>query len=42
MAQRPAHEREEATRAGCDAFVSKPYLAQDLLDTIGRLLPDEA
>jgi two-component system KDP operon response regulator KdpE len=36
------HEREEATRAGCDAFVSKPYLAQDLLDTIGRLLPDEA
>jgi two-component system KDP operon response regulator KdpE len=36
------HEREEASRAGCDAFVSKPYLAQDLLDTIGRLLPDEA
>ncbi|HET9520026.1 MAG TPA: response regulator, partial [Candidatus Limnocylindrales bacterium] len=36
------HEREEATRAGCDAFVSKPYLAQELLDTIGRLLPDEA
>ena len=36
------HEREEATRAGCDAFVSKPYLAQDLLDTIGRLLPDGA
>jgi two-component system KDP operon response regulator KdpE len=32
------HEREEATRAGCDAFVSKPYLARDLLDTIGRLL----
>lgn len=33
------HERQEATNAGCDAFVSKPYLAKDLLDTIGRLLP---
>lgn len=32
-------ERDEATRAGCDAFVSKPYLAQDLVETIGRLLP---
>jgi CheY-like chemotaxis protein len=25
--------------AGCDAFVSKPYVAQELIDTIGRLLP---
>ena len=33
-------EREEATRAGCDAFVSKPYLAQDLVETIARLLPE--
>ena len=31
--------REEAARAGCDAFVSKPYVAQELIDTIGRLLP---
>ena len=35
-------ERDEATRAGCDAFVSKPYLAQDLVETIGRLLPGSA
>jgi CheY-like chemotaxis protein len=32
-------EREQATRAGCDAFISKPYGPRDLLDTILRLLP---
>ena len=31
--------RDEAAQAGCDAFVSKPYVAQDLIDTIARLLP---
>ena len=31
--------RDEAAQAGCDAFVSKPYAAQELIDTIGRLLP---
>ena len=33
------NERERATRAGCDAFISKPYSTRDLLDTIRRLLP---
>jgi CheY-like chemotaxis protein len=32
-------EREQATRAGCDAFISKPYSPRDLLDTMIRLLP---
>jgi CheY-like chemotaxis protein len=32
-------EREKATRAGCDAFISKPYSTRELLDTIRRLLP---
>jgi two-component system KDP operon response regulator KdpE len=31
-------EREEAVRAGCDAFVGKPYVPADLTTMIGRLL----
>jgi two-component system, OmpR family, KDP operon response regulator KdpE len=31
-------EREEALRAGCNAFVPKPYLASELLLIIGRVL----
>ena len=31
-------EREEALRAGCNAFVPKPYLASELLLVIGRVL----
>ena len=33
------HERKEATLAGCDAFIPKPYAAADLLETMSRLLP---
>jgi two-component system KDP operon response regulator KdpE len=32
-------EREEAMRAGCDAFIPKPYVAAELLRTLGRILP---
>ena len=31
-------ERQEAMRAGGDAFVPKPYIAADLLETMARLL----
>jgi two-component system KDP operon response regulator KdpE len=31
-------ERQEATLAGCDAFIPKPYAAAELLDTMARLL----
>jgi two-component system KDP operon response regulator KdpE len=33
-------ERDEAVRAGCDAFVGKPYTAAELTETLGRLLSD--
>ena len=32
-------EREEALRAGCDAFVAKPYVPGELLATLERILP---
>jgi two-component system, OmpR family, KDP operon response regulator KdpE len=32
-------EREEAMRAGCDAFVAKPYVPGELLATLERILP---
>jgi CheY-like chemotaxis protein len=32
-------EREEAIRAGCDAFVAKPYVPVELLATLHRILP---
>jgi two-component system, OmpR family, KDP operon response regulator KdpE len=31
-------ERDEALRAGCNAFVPKPYVASELLLIIGRVL----
>jgi len=31
-------EREEAMRAGCDAFVGKPYVPGELLATLQRVL----
>ncbi len=31
-------ERDEAIRAGCDAFVAKPYVPGELLDTLRRIL----
>ena len=31
-------ERQEAMRAGSDAFVPKPYIAADLLQTMARLI----
>jgi len=31
-------EREEAVRAGCDAFVAKPYVPGELLATLQRVL----
>jgi CheY-like chemotaxis protein len=31
-------EREEAVRAGCDAFVAKPYVPGELLATLHRIL----
>ena len=34
-------ERELALRSGCDAFISKPYAAADLLETLRRLLPTD-
>jgi two-component system KDP operon response regulator KdpE len=33
------HEREAAMTAGCDAFLDKPYAAQDLLDVLLAHLP---
>ena len=36
-----AAQREAAERAGCDAFVSKPYLPAELLATLGALVPAE-
>jgi two-component system KDP operon response regulator KdpE len=33
-----ATERDEAIRAGCDAFVGKPYTPADLTEMLGRLL----
>jgi two-component system KDP operon response regulator KdpE len=33
------HEREAAMTAGCDAFLDKPYAAQDLLDVLAAHLP---
>ena len=33
------HEREAAMSAGCDAFLDKPYAAQDLLDVLAAHLP---
>ena len=36
-----AAQREAAERAGCDAFVSKPYLPAELLATLGSLVPAE-
>jgi CheY-like chemotaxis protein len=33
-----ASERAEAMRAGCDAFVGKPYSAVELTDMLGRVL----
>jgi CheY-like chemotaxis protein len=35
-----ASERGEAIRAGCDAFVGKPYTAAQLTDVLGRILFD--
>lgn len=35
-----ASERDEAVRAGCDAFVGKPYKASDLTDTLTSMLID--
>jgi two-component system, OmpR family, KDP operon response regulator KdpE len=32
-------ERDEAIRAGCDAFVAKPYVPGELLATLQRVLP---
>jgi two-component system KDP operon response regulator KdpE len=32
-------ERKEAMRAGCDAFVAKPYVPAELLATLQRVLP---
>jgi two-component system KDP operon response regulator KdpE len=32
-------ERKEAMRAGCDAFVAKPYVPGELLATLQRVLP---
>lgn len=32
-------EREEAMKAGSDAFVAKPYVPSDLLATLHRILP---
>ena len=34
-------QREAAESAGCDAFVSKPYMPADLLATLGALVPAE-
>ena len=31
-------ERDEAIRAGCDAFVAKPYVPGELLATLRRIL----
>jgi two-component system KDP operon response regulator KdpE len=36
-----AAQREAAERAGCDAFISKPYLPAELLATLGSLVPAE-
>jgi two-component system, OmpR family, KDP operon response regulator KdpE len=33
------HERAAAMSAGCDAFLDKPYAAQDLLDVLVEHLP---
>jgi two-component system, OmpR family, KDP operon response regulator KdpE len=33
------HERAAAMSAGCDAFLDKPYGAQDLLDVLAEHLP---
>ena len=33
------HERAAAMSAGCDAFLDKPYAAQDLLDVLAAHLP---
>jgi two-component system KDP operon response regulator KdpE len=33
------HERAAAMSAGCDAFLDKPYAAQDLLDLLATHLP---
>jgi two-component system, OmpR family, KDP operon response regulator KdpE len=32
------HERAAALTAGCDAFLDKPYAAQDLLDALAAHL----
>ena len=37
-----ASEREEAVRAGCDAFVGKPYTPAELTALLGRLLFERA
>jgi two-component system, OmpR family, KDP operon response regulator KdpE len=33
------HERAAAMSAGCDAFLDKPYAAQDLLNVLAEHLP---
>jgi two-component system KDP operon response regulator KdpE len=33
------HERAAAMSAGCDAFLDKPYAAQELLDVLAEHLP---
>jgi two-component system KDP operon response regulator KdpE len=33
-----ASERDEAVRAGCDAFVGKPYTPSELTTMLGRML----
>jgi two-component system KDP operon response regulator KdpE len=35
-----ASERAEAMRAGCDAFVGKPYSAGELTEVLGRVLSE--
>jgi two-component system KDP operon response regulator KdpE len=35
-------QREAAQRAGCDAFLSKPYMPHELLDTLATLSPGAA
>jgi len=35
-------QREAAERAGCDAFLSKPYMPHELLDTLATLSPRAA
>jgi len=36
-----APQREAALEAGCDAFLGKPYMPQELLDTLSTLIAAE-